>query len=131
MGQKRLSFINRIVKSGATKSPKPTKLAMKMAENIDKEIFLGELLEQWYPHIQRDSSVEEELSRATTRIEKSGYKPVFDKVGITEEDIKQVIVDIQNSKPETIKSETKVGRNAPCPCGSGKKYKKCCDLVKE
>ena len=23
-------------------------------------------------------------------------------------------------------SGTKVGRNAPCPCGSGKKYKKCC-----
>ena len=22
--------------------------------------------------------------------------------------------------------EQKVGRNAPCPCGSGKKYKKCC-----
>ena len=21
---------------------------------------------------------------------------------------------------------SKVGRNAPCPCGSGKKYKKCC-----
>ena len=20
----------------------------------------------------------------------------------------------------------KIGRNAPCPCGSGKKYKKCC-----
>lgn len=24
------------------------------------------------------------------------------------------------------RDETKVGRNAPCPCGSGKKYKKCC-----
>jgi uncharacterized protein YchJ len=24
-----------------------------------------------------------------------------------------------------IKAE-KVGRNSPCPCGSGKKYKKCC-----
>lgn len=23
---------------------------------------------------------------------------------------------------------TKIGRNAPCPCGSGKKFKKCCDL---
>jgi len=23
----------------------------------------------------------------------------------------------------------KVGRNAPCPCGSGKKYKKCCGLA--
>ena len=22
--------------------------------------------------------------------------------------------------------KTKVGRNEPCPCGSGKKYKKCC-----
>ena len=26
-------------------------------------------------------------------------------------------------KPVTSK---KVGRNDPCPCGSGKKYKKCC-----
>ena len=24
----------------------------------------------------------------------------------------------------------KIGRNAPCPCGSGKKYKKCCLLLK-
>ncbi len=28
-------------------------------------------------------------------------------------------------KPAT-RSDKKVGRNAPCPCGSGKKYKKCC-----
>lgn len=27
---------------------------------------------------------------------------------------------------ETIIKGPKVGRNAPCPCGSGKKYKKCC-----
>ncbi|MBU4486081.1 MAG: SEC-C domain-containing protein, partial [Candidatus Delongbacteria bacterium] len=25
-----------------------------------------------------------------------------------------------------IRVEPKVDRNAPCPCGSGKKYKKCC-----
>ena len=24
------------------------------------------------------------------------------------------------------RSNDKVGRNDPCPCGSGKKYKKCC-----
>jgi hypothetical protein len=23
--------------------------------------------------------------------------------------------------------EQKIGRNDPCPCGSGKKYKKCCE----
>lgn len=29
--------------------------------------------------------------------------------------------------PETVvRSEPRVGRNDPCPCGSGKKYKKCC-----
>jgi preprotein translocase subunit SecA len=27
---------------------------------------------------------------------------------------------------QTIIKEKKVGRNDPCPCGSGKKYKKCC-----
>ena len=26
----------------------------------------------------------------------------------------------------TVREEPKVGRNDPCPCGSGKKYKKCC-----
>lgn len=30
-----------------------------------------------------------------------------------------------NEKPY-IKSQVEVGRNEPCPCGSGKKYKKCC-----
>jgi preprotein translocase subunit SecA len=27
------------------------------------------------------------------------------------------------------RSEPKVSRNDPCPCGSGKKYKKCCGRV--
>lgn len=33
----------------------------------------------------------------------------------------------QVEKQQTVKrGSTKVGRNDPCPCGSGKKYKKCC-----
>lgn len=27
--------------------------------------------------------------------------------------------------PEPLRAGTKVGRNAPCPCGSGEKYKRC------
>ena len=31
------------------------------------------------------------------------------------------------TKPKTVvRGEAKIGRNQPCPCGSGKKYKKCC-----
>ncbi len=26
----------------------------------------------------------------------------------------------------TVRNKKKVGRNDPCPCGSGKKYKDCC-----
>lgn len=29
-------------------------------------------------------------------------------------------------KTKTVVKENRVGRNDPCPCGSGKKYKKCC-----
>ena len=52
----------------------------------------------------------------------------------------KVIVGIEPDKPEDIsdverllnpptpdKVGPKVGRNDPCPCGSGLKYKKCCD----
>ena len=31
----------------------------------------------------------------------------------------------------TVKKGTKVGRNDPCPCGSGKKYKRCCGANEE
>ncbi len=32
----------------------------------------------------------------------------------------------KTEKVEPIKAEAAPGRNDPCPCGSGKKYKKCC-----
>jgi len=35
-------------------------------------------------------------------------------------------VDGEMPRPKTVRIETRVGRNDPCPCGSGKKYKKCC-----
>ncbi len=34
-------------------------------------------------------------------------------------------------KKKPIKKEKKVGRNDECPCGSGKKYKKCCGINEE
>ena len=43
---------------------------------------------------------------------------------LTEERRKELYKDQKNSG--TVRKEKKVGRNDPCPCGSGKKYKKCC-----
>jgi uncharacterized protein YecA (UPF0149 family) len=28
--------------------------------------------------------------------------------------------------PRVVRCYPKIGRNNPCPCGSGRKYKKCC-----
>ncbi|MCM8832098.1 MAG: preprotein translocase subunit SecA [Candidatus Omnitrophica bacterium] len=51
---------------------------------------------------------------------KSEYTPLKNK--------QSILQDSPSKKPQPSKSEIfdKVGRNDPCPCGSGKKYKKCC-----
>ncbi len=47
---------------------------------------------------------------------------------------KRVAQPIENNKEEanktTVRKGKKIGRNDPCPCGSGKKYKKCCGANK-
>jgi HEAT repeat protein len=48
-----------------------------------------------------------------TRAGRDGLEPVFDDDG-------EPLLDAPALKP------AKVGRNDPCPCGSGKKFKKCC-----
>ena len=47
----------------------------------------------------------------------------------TNEDVKREKVAEETStgeKPLTVRGKGAVGKNAPCPCGSGKKYKRCC-----
>lgn len=43
-------------------------------------------------------------------------------------DTYEVLQSPENKEPVAapVKKKKKIGRNAPCPCGSGKKYKKCC-----
>lgn len=49
--------------------------------------------------------------------------PIWDEI-FTEEKRKELY--LEQKKSGTIVKGDKVGRNDPCPCGSGKKYKKCC-----
>jgi SWIM/SEC-C metal-binding protein len=54
---------------------------------------------------------------------KNGWKFIL---GI-EPDKPEDISDLEKllNPPKPVQS-AKIGRNEPCPCGSGKKYKKCC-----
>ncbi|SHE86624.1 SEC-C metal-binding domain-containing protein [Clostridium fallax] len=49
--------------------------------------------------------------------------PQWDAI-FSEEKRKEIQRNYRESK--IARNENKVGRNDPCPCGSGKKYKKCC-----
>lgn len=46
---------------------------------------------------------------------------------LLDEDTRKQLYKKQKSSGTVIK-EKKIERNAPCPCGSGKKYKKCCGM---
>lgn len=41
-------------------------------------------------------------------------------------DRRNMLKYLKMMRPKTLKREHKVGRNDPCPCGSGRKYKNCC-----
>jgi uncharacterized protein YchJ len=49
---------------------------------------------------------------------------IYEQQGRVQES-RQLLASVQ-SQPALRHTEPKVGRNDPCPCGSGKKFKKCC-----
>lgn len=47
-----------------------------------------------------------------------------------EPDQEEDLLDLERKLHPPVQYETpKIGRNAPCGCGSGNKFKKCCGLV--
>ena len=44
--------------------------------------------------------------------------------------VEQIYISPQPKQPPPAQSSNKVGRNDQCPCGSGKKYKRCCGRPK-
>lgn len=58
-------------------------------------------------------------AKADYLYELSQWEGIFSK-----EKRKEIHSDWKNSK--TVVNKNKIGRNEPCPCGSGKKYKQCC-----
>lgn len=54
------------------------------------------------------------------------YNPIMGS-GIPEIDLQEAILeDLLTVKEPYIRGHRKIGRNEPCPCGSGKKFKRCC-----
>lgn len=76
------------------------------------------------------SSIQEDATKAVFSI-RAQKKEKYD--SIVKEENKSIVKNISTNengktaaKKEPVRVEKKVGRNDPCPCGSGKKYKHCC-----
>ena len=83
-------------------------LLVNIRTNVSKYLFNMK--------VKKEESVEQTTQRAPVRVSLNrggGARP-------------------GSNKPLTFKRQApKAGRNEPCPCGSGKKYKKCCMLKEE
>jgi SWIM/SEC-C metal-binding protein len=67
---------------------------------------------------------EERLKEVASIFEEKGWKCTIGLEPDKPEDITDLEILLNPGKPKI--AEKKVGRNEPCPCGSGNKYKKCC-----
>jgi SWIM/SEC-C metal-binding protein len=64
------------------------------------------------------------FNEVTALFEEKGWKYKIELEPEKPEDIADLTRLLNPPKPAI--AEKKVGRNEPCPCGSGKKYKNCC-----
>ncbi|MEG1634415.1 MAG: preprotein translocase subunit SecA [Rikenellaceae bacterium] len=91
-------------------------LFSKMLEQINKET-LSILLRAFIPIREG----------APSKVDNSATKNKVDmnKLQTSRSEIASAAGDAEKSKPMPVHAEKRVGRNDPCPCGSGKKYKNC------
>jgi hypothetical protein len=81
----------------------------------------------------------EEFERLWNSVRNSAFKPDARIVVPDETDLETAMASLDrtslptaeeppdyDARPEPIRTAPRAGRNDPCPCGSGKKYKKCC-----
>lgn len=69
---------------------------------------------------------------AQTMIDPQGFRSTEIFTGATKADV-SAQMDARRQELErlghTFEKRTSIGRNTSCPCGSGRKYKKCCLLT--
>lgn len=112
----------------------------ELAEKFEMDLitftgFLDGINTSLTEELDLDSLTEESSVKLSIDFEKLYYNmhaakadwlynlPEWDNI-LTVERRKEIKKDYNRSR--IVVNEKKIGRNEPCPCGSGKKYKKCC-----
>ena len=64
------------------------------------------------------------MNEVTAIFKQHGWEHTIELDKSKDEDIADL--EILLNIPKTVTVDKKIGRNEPCPCGSGMKYKNCC-----
>ena len=94
---------------------------------VRKEYFLGTLLILLNANIYSEEFLKELCHENNFSLTKKQFENVYNIIDKYKNDIPIWIYNGYTKREvNSMPKEKKVGRNDPCPCGSGKKYKKCC-----
>lgn len=117
-------------------APDPTQLSLngllvcglvdvKAVELIDD---IRRLFEHGYVDISIPGDLEDVEIALGLRAKRDTPKPHYGKIALGGSDYLPMLDSsmMENNKDTFIRNESKIGRNDPCICGSGKKYKRCC-----
>jgi preprotein translocase subunit SecA len=119
---------------------KETELGAERMRQVEKVVFLRILDMLWLEHLEnmdylRDSVRLRAYGQRDPLVEykSEGHKMFQELLKRIEVGVANTVLKVnlterpQQEMPVTVSAKKdKVGRNDPCPCGSGKKYKKCC-----
>lgn len=83
-----------------------------------------DMAEKLIRQLKRSSSVGKKNARELENRLQQRYEVVDDDDGF--DDFAWIPPIYKQGQQPYVRTSTKIGRNDPCPCGSGKKYKKCC-----
>lgn len=143
-----------ISKALAAYDKKEEELGSDTMRELERYVLLKTVDQKWMDHIDAMDQLREGIGlRAygqrdpVMEYKFEGYEMFQDMIRSIQEDTVRYLFRVQvkaaperrqktynmsyshsdsGEKPQPVRKEKKIGRNDPCPCGSGKKYKKCC-----
>lgn len=143
-----------ISKALAAYEKKEEELGSDTMRELERYVLLKTVDQKWMDHIDAMDQLREGIGlRAygqrdpVMEYKFEGYEMFQDMIRSIQEDTVRYLFRVQvkaaperrqktynmsyshsdsGEKPQPVRKEKKIGRNDPCPCGSGKKYKKCC-----
>ncbi|MDD4237596.1 MAG: preprotein translocase subunit SecA [Desulfotomaculaceae bacterium] len=151
MGRKELQeFL--VEKSREAFEAREEELGSETMRQIERTVMLRIVDEKWMDHLDAMDQLREGINlRAYGQKDPlieykfEGYEMFQNMIDTIQDDVVRYIFRVKLAQPQQEKArqvvenryaeegqrqparrEDKVGRNDPCPCGSGKKYKKCC-----